>query len=186
VKRRHFPWIVAGILFAAATIWINYEVKVNIQAAASDGTSRQMGNIKVGQPAPDFIAKDLADRTVNLSDYHGQKVVLLDFWATWCEPCRMAMPGLQGVLDDFKDRGLEILSVNQGESSEQAAGFMKKKGYGFHVLLDPDSAIGGTYGVRGIPTVVAIDKLGVVRWIKVGYSPDDSELRKVLDGLVNK
>lgn len=96
------------------------------------------------------------------------------------------MPGLQSVQDDFKGRGLEILSVNQGESSEQAGAFMKKKGYGFHVLLDADSAIANDYGVRGIPTIVAVDKTGVVRWIRVGYRPDDSDLREVLERLLKK
>ena len=178
--------IAAVLLFVGGTVWINYEVKARIQTAGSDGSTRQLGNVKVGQPAPAFSAKDLADHTVSLADYRGQKVVLVDFWATWCGPCRMAMPGLQSVQDDFKGRGLEILSVNQGESSEQAGAFMKKKGYGFHVLLDADSAIANDYGVRGIPTIVAVDKTGVVRWIRVGYRPDDSDLREVLERLLKK
>ena len=96
------------------------------------------------------------------------------------------MPGLQSVLDDFKGRGLEILSVNEGESSELAGDFMKKKGYGFHVLLDAGSATGAKYGIRGIPTLVAVDKQGVVRWIRVGYRPDDADLRLELDRLMRK
>ena len=123
---------------------------------------------------------------MNLSDYRGQKVVLVDFWATWCGPCRMTMPGLQSLQDDFKGRGLEILSVDLGESSEQAGGFMRRKGYGFHVLLDPDSAIAAKYGVRGIPTLVAVDKQGVVRKIRVGYRPDDGDLQRVLERLTSK
>jgi peroxiredoxin len=186
VKSVPYIRIAAVLLFVGGTVWINYEVKARIQTAGSDGSTRQLGNVKVGQPAPAFSAKDLADHTVSLADYRGQKVVLVDFWATWCGPCRMAMPGLQSVQDDFKGRGLEILSVNQGESSEQAGAFMKKKGYGFHVLLDADSAIANDYGVRGIPTIVAVDKTGVVRWIRVGYRPDDSDLREVLERLLKK
>jgi peroxiredoxin len=186
VKPRTYAWIACAVLFAGATVWINYEVKVNMQSADSGGGTRQLGNIKVGDPAPEFSARDLADHDVNLADYRGRKVVLIDFWATWCGPCKMAMPGLQSVQDDFKSRGLEILSVNQGESSEQAGSFMKKKGYGFHVLLDPDSAIGDKYAVRGIPTVVVVDKTGMVRFIRVGYGPDDSELRRTLERLVKK
>ena len=186
MKPRPYAWIAAGLLFAGATVWINYEVKVNIQAAADDGATREMGDVKIGQPAPDFSAQDLADQTVKLADYRGQKVVLIDFWATWCGPCRMAMPGLQSVQDDLKSRGLEILSVNQGESSGQAGAFMKSKGYGFHVLLDPHSAIGAQYAVRGIPTLVAVDKTGVVRWIRVGYRPDDTDLRQELERLLKE
>jgi peroxiredoxin len=185
VTPRSFGWIAAGIVFAGATVWINYKVKVDIQRGA-EGATQQMGNIKVGQKAPDFSAADLAGHTVSLADYQGGKTVVLDFWATWCGPCKMAMPGLQQIQDDFKGRGLEILSLNEGESSEQAASFMKRKGYGFHVLLDGDSGIGARYGVRGIPTMVVVDRQGIVRWIRVGYSPDDSALRRALEPLLDK
>ena len=80
----------------------------------------------------------------------------------------------------------EILSINQGEPSAQASEFMKKRGYDFHVLLDPDSAIGALYAVRGIPTVVVVDKAGVVQFIQVGYSPSDLPLQKVVERFVNK
>ncbi len=69
-------WIASGVLFAAATVWINYEVKVNIQSASASGTTAQLGNIDVGQVAPEFSARDLAGRTVNLADYRGQQAVL--------------------------------------------------------------------------------------------------------------
>jgi len=186
VKPRLYAWIACAVLFAGATVWLNYEVKVKIQSDGSSGGAQQLSNLKVGQPAPDFSAKDLAGHDVRLADYRGQKVVLIDFWATWCMPCQMAMPGLQKVLDNFKDRGLEVLSVDQGESSEQAGSFMKKKGYGFHVLLDTDSEIGDKYGVRAIPTLVAVDKAGVVRFIRVGYRQDESDLRQVLETIVKQ
>jgi len=186
VRPRTFIWIAVGVIFAGATVWINYEVKVNLQSATADGATRELGRLKVGQPAPDFSAPDLTRQTVRLTDYRGKKVALIDFWATWCGPCKMAMPGLQSLLDDFKGRGLEILSLNEGESAEQAESFMKRKAYGFHVLLDADSAIGASYGVHGIPTLVVVDKDGIVRWIRVGYSPNDSDLRRVLEPLLDK
>ena len=186
MKPLPYAWITAGILFAGATVWINYEVKINIQAARESGSTGQLGNIKAGQPAPDFSAQDLSGRTVTLAEYRGQKVVVLDFWATWCGPCRMAMPGLQAVQEKFKGRGLEILSINQGEAPAVAGNFMKKRGYDFHVLLDPDSTIGAKYAVRGIPTMVAVDKAGVVRWIRVGYLPDDGDLKLMVERLIGE
>jgi peroxiredoxin len=186
VKSSLYVWIPSGILFAVATVWINYEVKVNIQSASGNRATRQLGNIEVGQLAPGFSAQDLTGQTVNLTGYRGQKVVLIDFWATWCGPCRMAMPGLQSLQDEFGERGLEILSVNQRESAEQVGDFIRRKGYGFHVLLDPDAAVAAKYFVRGIPTLLLVDKKGVVRWIRVGYSPGDSDLRRVLEGLIKK
>jgi peroxiredoxin len=186
MNRSRSLWWTAGIIFAAATVWINYEVKVHVQtpAGATRAGQSKLGKIAVGQPAPDFSAPDLTGRTVKLSDYRGQKVLLIDFWATWCGPCRMAMPELQTMLNEFGGRGLEILSVNQGESAGQAGAFMKKKGYGFHVLLDADSAIATSYDVRGIPTVVAVDRRGIVRWIGVGYTPGDIELKESLERIL--
>lgn len=183
MKANRSIWITAGVLFAVATVWINYEVKVNIQGDSGGNSTRELGEIEAGKPAPEFSARDLAGQTVHLSDYRGRKVVILDFWATWCGPCRMSMPGLQSLQDDFKGRGLEILSVNQRESAEQAGEFIKKKGYGFHVLLDPDASVAAKYFVRGIPTLLVVDKNGVVQWIRTGYSPGDSDLRRVLERL---
>ena len=169
------------MVFAAATLWINYQVKENIEADSSGGSVHQLGTLTVGDPAPEFATTDLAAHAVKLSDYQGRHVVLIDFWATWCGPCKMAMPGLQSLLDDFKPRGLEILSVNEGESAEQAGAYIAQKAYGFHVLLDPKNSIGATYGVRGIPTLLLVDQAGIIRWIRVGYAPDDSDLRRVIE-----
>ena len=138
MKPLPYVWIAAGILFLGATVWINYEVKVDLQAASQGGATRELGEIRVGQQAPYFSTQDPAGQTVSLADFRGHKVVVLDFWASWCPPCKMAMPGLQRVQDDFRGRDLEILSINQDESAATATDFMRKKGYSLHVLLDPD------------------------------------------------
>jgi peroxiredoxin len=174
-----------GALFALATIAIHYEVKIGLHQQRS-GSVHKLGNVEVGQPAPDFSLPDLSTNTVTLSLYRGQKVVLMDFWATWCGPCRMAMPDLQDLQDKFKDRGFEILSVNQGESAEQVRNFIQRKKYTFHVVLDQDGAVGGKYGVRGIPTLVLVDKKGVVQWLSVGYSGNDDDLRQLLERLTKE
>jgi peroxiredoxin len=171
--------IIGWVLFIAASIAIQYEVKVVMNPAAS-GIQQTLGNVKVGQQAPDFTIHDLAGRSVSLSSYRGQKVVLMDFWATWCGPCKMAMPGLQELCDQFKGKGLEILSLDQGEEADQVHEFVDHKPYTFHVLLDADRGVGAAYGVKAIPTLVVVDKKGVVRWVSVGYSQNEVPLRQLL------
>jgi len=178
-------WIICGVLFAAASVGIHYEVKF-VMHQQNSGPVQAMGNVKDGQPAPDFSLPDLSSNTVTLSSYRGQKVVLLDFWATWCGPCRMAMPGLQDLQDKFKDHGLEILSVNQGEAAEQVVSFIQRKKYTFHVVLDQDGAVGGKYSVQGIPTLVLVDKHGVVQWLRVGYSENEDDLRQLVEKLTKE
>jgi len=185
MKLPKIAWISVGVLFALASIAIHYEVKIGLHQQRG-GSVPEMGNVKVGPPAPDFSLPDLSSNSVTLSSYRGQKIVLMDFWATWCGPCRMAMPGLQELQDKFKDRGLEILSINQGETAEPVRNFIQRKKYSFHVVLDQDGAVGGNYGVRGIPTLVLVDKKGVVQWLRVGYSGNDDELRQRLERLTRE
>lgn len=178
--------ILALLLFAAATVWINYEVKVNVQRGRSGAAAHEMGSVKLGEPAPDFSTLDLSNSTVSLASYHGKKVVLLDFWATWCSPCRMEMVELQSLQDKFKDKGFEILSLNQGEASDDVKRFIDRRKYDFHVLLDSDGAASAKYGVRAIPTLVLIDKDGIIQWLQVGYESKSGKLEQKIQSLTGK
>lgn len=178
-------WIIAGVLFVTASVAINYEVKF-VMHHQSVGSVRAMGNIKVGQPAPNFTLEDLSGHPVTLSAYRGTKVVLMDFWATWCGPCRMAMPGLQDLADKYHGHGLEILSINQGEPADHVRNFIEHQKYTFHVVLDQNQTVGGKYGVQAIPTLVLVDKKGVVQWIRVGYSENEDSLKQLVEKLAKE
>jgi peroxiredoxin len=178
-------WIIGGVVFVVASIAIHYEVKF-VMHDRSVGSVQKMGNLKVGQSAPDFTLQDLSGHPVTLSSYHNQKVVLMDFWATWCGPCRMAMPGLQDLADKFKGRDLEILSVDQGEPADQVRNLIERQKYTFHVVLDQDQAVGNKYGVQAIPTLVLVDTNGVVQWMRVGYSENEDDLRQLVDKLTKE
>jgi peroxiredoxin len=178
--------VMALALFAAVTVWINYEIKVNVQRGHGGAAVHEMGNVKLGQSAPDFSTLDLSNNMVSLASFHGKKVVLLDFWATWCGPCRMEMVELQSLHDKFKDKNFEILSLNQGETTDVVRPFIDRKKYGFHVLLDSGGAASAKYGVRAIPTLVLIDKEGVIQWLQVGYDSGNSDLERKIQSLAGR
>jgi peroxiredoxin/outer membrane lipoprotein-sorting protein len=124
-----------------------------------------------GKPAPDFTLTDLAGRPVKLSGLRG-KVVLLDFWATWCGPCRIEMPRVQKLYKDFKSRGLEVFGVDFGEDPARVKPFIQKNGYTFPILLDRKQQVGRSYEVNGIPTLVIVDRKGIIHSYFVGVRED--------------
>jgi len=131
-----------------------------------------------GQKAEDFTLNDLAGKPVKLSSLKG-KVVLLDFWATWCGPCRVEMPSIQKLHARFKNKGLVVLGINYGEEASRVKPFLVKNGYDFRILLDREQRVGQRYQVGGIPTLFIIDKTGVIRAHFVGVRDEDT-LREAL------
>ncbi len=131
-----------------------------------------------GKPAIDFELKDLKGRTHSLKSLRG-KTVLLDFWATWCGPCRITMPQVAKIHREYRDRGVEVMSINVGEPAKKAADYLTKNGYTFTSLLDEDRAVSTRYRIDGIPTLVVIDPAGTVTDYLVG-ARDDVALRAAL------
>ena len=125
----------------------------------------------VGAPAPDFTVQDLAGNTVTLSALKGQ-VVVINFWATWCGPCRLEMPALQAKYDDHKDDGLTVLAVNWGDTNEAAGVFVDELGLTFPVLMDPGDTVNNLYRVRGYPTTYFINRDGMIDQQHVGILSD--------------
>ena len=131
--------------------------------------------------APDFQLADLDGQLVTLSDLRGGPV-LLNFWATWCGPCRLEMPFIQDIYEDegFSDKGLVVLAVNIGEDSSTAKRFMVDKKLTFTVLLDTDKKIAPEYNIRAIPTTFFIDEDGIIRDIKMGAFSSKAEIEQRL------
>jgi len=123
---------------------------------------------RVGYRAPDFTLPTLDGRPVNLRALEG-RVVLINFWASWCPPCREEMPALQSVYAQHKpEHGLEILAVNQMEDPVIVVTFAELLGLTFPIPLDSDGAVSQRYQVRGIPTTFLVDRGGVIRDIVIG------------------
>ncbi|MBI5404497.1 MAG: TlpA family protein disulfide reductase [Ignavibacteriae bacterium] len=129
-----------------------------------------------GKPAPEFSGKTAGGETVSLSDFKG-KVLVVDFWASWCRPCKEGFPFLIELYDQYSDKDFSVLGINLDEDVKNMTAFIKKLGkeVKFKNISDPDSKIGNLYKVEGIPTTLIIDKNGVVKFITVGYDPGEKE-----------
>lgn len=149
-----FMWLV---LFAAWTA-----------LPALDGWSMGSRVPAVGMQAEDFRLTDLDGESQSLSRYRG-KIVLLNFWATWCKPCTMEMPAMQTVYDQLRDKGFVVLAVNELEDDAKVREHVKQYGHTFPVLMDRDNKVANQFGVFGLPVSVFINQEGRVQeYIKGG------------------
>ncbi len=121
------------------------------------------GRPTIGSPAPPFRLMDLQGKSVALSDFRGQ-VVLLNFWATWCGPCRVEMPAMEALYQAMHDQGLEILAVSVDQQGMAVTKpFQESMGLTFPILHDSDYQVGLEYGARTLPMTYAIDRKGIIR-----------------------
>ena len=122
----------------------------------------------VGAPAEDFRLIDLEGKSQSLSQYRG-KVVLVNFWATWCKPCTTEMPAMQATYDKLRDKGFVVLAINELEDDAKVREHIKQHGHTFPVLMDRENKVANQFGVFGLPVSVFIDEKGVVQeYIKGG------------------
>jgi len=126
---------------------------------AFEGTKIQV--VSEGIDPIDFDLPLLDGTIVSLSQFKG-KVVFLNFWATWCGPCRSEMPSMEAVYQKLKDKGFEILAVNLGDSKNEVSAFMSQYKLNFPAVLDEKSATGSYYSVKAIPTTYIIDRRGLI------------------------
>ena len=151
-----------------------------ILAGCSSGTEVAQGP-QVDKLAPDFQLPTLDGQAVSLGDFRG-KPVLLNFWATWCGPCRFEMPFIQEIFEkkEWSDTGLVILAIDIGENPSEVKEFMENYDLSFPVLLDTNQDVALKYNIRAIPTTFFIDKDGIIQDIKVGAFSGKTEIEKRL------
>lgn len=158
MNRWHLTFL-AILLLGSAWVWMSRVAEV---ALATDRSPQPA----IGYPAPDFTLTTLDGQAITLSELRGTPVVI-NFWATWCDPCRREMPALQATAEQFAGQVL-ILGIDQGEGEQVVAPFVEQYGITFPILLDQDFAVGNLYNIRGMPTTFFIDGDGAIRHLWVG------------------
>ncbi len=154
--------------------------KVAAFAAAEDVRE---GAVMTGIAAPDFTLKDVDGQSVDLKSYRG-KVVLVDFWATWCPPCQEEMPQLEKMHRELREKGLVVLGLDVGESAETVRDFAREHHYTFTLLLGAEPEIAAKYHVDGYPTVFMVDRAGKIAGRFSGVPQTDlrAEVERALGG----
>jgi len=123
-------------------------------------------------PAPQFTLSARGGRDVSLAQYHGQ-VVMINFWASWCGPCRQEMPLLESIYRKYHKLGFTLLGVNVEPDSKAADEWLHETPVSFPILYDKDSKVTRLYDVAGMPSTVIIDRSGKLRMLHRGYKPGD-------------
>ena len=158
-------YLVAGIVVFTGLALIALNGHRGTRITTPVGVSGQQGEgpVAAGSQAANFKLEKLDGTTVSLESLRG-KVVFLNVWATWCEPCREEMPSMQTLYDSFKDnKDFVMLAVSQDTKGRAAvAPYVAKNGYHFTILLDPENTIGETYDVSGVPETFIIDRKGQI------------------------
>jgi thiol-disulfide isomerase/thioredoxin len=137
-------------------------------------------------PAPKFSLDSMAGTPISLDQYKGQ-VVMINFWASWCGPCRQEMPLLQQMYSKYKPMGFTMLGVNVEPDSKLAAGFLEKTPVTFPILFDVKSEVSKLYQVAGMPSTAIVDRKGNLRWVHRGYKPgDENEYQNQIRALLRE
>ncbi len=163
--------LILGIGLGFALVFFR---KVTTRNASQDlmnpGILISRGNL-IGSHAPDFRLEDLTGKSVDLSDLHG-RVILLNFWATWCAPCRLEMPELQKRFNEHQPE-LLVVGINFDEPVEDVRSYVDELGITFPILLDPGGVVQDLYRVRNYPTSFFVDEHGIVQIQHIGVLSAD-------------
>ena len=175
MRVRRAPSLAAGAL----GLWL----LASLPLAARSETDVKPWN---GGVTPALKLRDLQDQPVDLAAMRG-RVVLVNFWATWCEPCREEMPALERLREKLKGRGFEVITVNFGESSGTVTRFLSSLKVSVPVLLDPHKEAADAWKVRGLPMTFLVDSGGNARYWSFGEQDwNEGEAFRIVDGLIGE
>ncbi|HEX7035149.1 MAG TPA: TlpA disulfide reductase family protein [Pseudomonadales bacterium] len=142
--------------------------------------------VTLQEPAPDFTLKSLDGSNLRLEEYRGQ-VVLINFWASWCGPCRQEMPLLDRLHQRYEDAGFAVLGINVEGEEAPARQLIDKIPVSFPVLIDQGQQVSERYELQAMPSTVVVDRDGVVRYVHRGYKPgDEAKYVEVVKDLIRE
>jgi thiol-disulfide isomerase/thioredoxin len=143
--------------------------------------------VSIGDKAPDFnIPRLEAKGMISLKHYRG-KVIYIDFWASWCGPCRKSLPALNSIHTEFRKKGFEVIAINLDEERDDALAFLKEFPVAYPTAIDTSSKVPEAYGLIGMPTAYLVDRKGIVQWVHEGFKKSDIEpLRKKIKTLLSQ
>ncbi len=167
--RISWRWPLAGVLLGLAAgviAFYGFPEPFNEAASRQRALAEQLDSLAEGSEAPEFALETVGGDTFRLSDYRGD-VVLLNFWATWCGPCRVEMPALQQQYESRRSAGFVVAGVNAGESRRAVRSYGSELGLTFPLLLDPREEVQRLYQIRAYPTSILVDQEGKI--VKVHF-----------------
>ncbi len=162
---------------------VSFTMRFILVLALLCGSSLAWAKVQKGQRAPGFSLTTLKGEKLSLSSLAGQ-VVLIDFWAQWCEPCKHELPELDKLQKEYAQKGVRILAINIDKQRDNADKLVRMLGLSIDVPLDPAGSVAATYDLPKMPTSYLVDKKGVVRFVHEGFENGDvARFKKELDEL---
>lgn len=142
--------------------------------------------LSLGDDAPDFTLKTMSGNNLNLNEQRGN-IIVINFWASWCGPCRTEMPILQEFHDQYEDLGVAVWGVNVEQENQAGLDYIKELGVDFPIFFDASNQISAAYNVEAMPTTVIIDRHGKVRSVFRGYQKGyEKKYAKVIKQLIRE
>ena len=156
-----------GLLFIALFGVLVAQACTPSSQALGGGEQETTVGVGVGEMAPDFALTDLEGNPFRLSDLRG-KVVFINFWATWCPPCRAEMPEIEAIYQEYKDKGVVVVGVDIMETEAEVRQFVQRGGYSWTFVIDKTGEVTAGYSIAAIPTSIFIDREGIIRAVNIG------------------
>lgn len=186
LKNKILPVISSGFLLGVVCALLTFPVSAAWDVKPKLG--HRLAPLQESIPAPDFVLENMDEEKVSLKEFRG-KVVLINFWATWCPPCRREMPSMERLYQKINGDNFTVLAINQMEAEDLVFAFTGQLEIDltFTILFDKDSSVSQAFNVKGLPTSYLIDKKGNIRYRAIGGREfDHPEVEKLITDLIKE